>query len=86
MEWKDLSIEARSIIEWVENPYTSKRETIKIEVGGYFNPSMGVNILITKELFDEILSWVEWDKELISERNGSKLMFRLSDDSEIKLH
>lgn len=86
MEWKDLSIEARSVIEWVENPYTNKRETIKIEVGRYFNPNRGVNILITEELFSEILSWVKWDKELVSERNGSRLMFRLSDDSSIKLH
>lgn len=86
MEWRDLSIEARSVIEWIENPYTNKRETVKIEVGRCFNPIRGVSIQITEALFNEILSWVEWDKELVSEHNGSKLMFRLSGDSKIKLH
>lgn len=86
MEWKNLSNEAKGVIEWVENPYTNRRETIKIEVGGYFNPIREVNIQITEKLFDEILSWVEWDKELTYERNGNKLIFRLSDNSKIKLH
>lgn len=86
MEWKNLSNEAKGVIEWVENPYTNRRETIKIEVGGYFNPIREVNIQITEELFDEILSWVEWDKELTCEHNGSELIFRLIDDSKIKLH
>ena len=65
MEWRNLSDEAKSVIEWVENPYTYKREIISIEVGGYFNPIKEVNIQITEELFKEILSWVESDKELI---------------------
>ena len=87
MEWKNLSNEAKSVIEWVENPYTNRRETIKIEVGGFFNPIKDVNIQITKELFNEILSWVQYDKEITYKLDdGSKLEFKLSDDSKVKLH
>ena len=88
MEWKDLSNEAANVIEWIENPYTGRRETISIEVGVYFNPINMVNIQITEELFKEILSWVENDKELIYNYKYSekKLTFRLRDDSCIKLH
>ena len=86
MEWKNLSNEAKGVIEWVENPYTNRRETIKIEVGGYFNPIREVNIQITEELFDEILSWVKYDKEITYECTGNELTFRLSDDSKVTLH
>ena len=87
MEWNELSNEAKSVIEWVENPYTNRRETIKIEVGGFFNPIKDVNIQITKELFNEILSWVQYDKEITYKLDdGSKLEFKLSDDSKVKLH
>ena len=88
MYWKNLSNEAKSVIEWVENPYTNRRETIKIEVGGYFTPIREVNILITEELFKEILSWVESDKELIYNYKyvEKKLTFRLRDGSCIKLY
>lgn len=86
MEWKNLSNEAKSVIEWVENPYTNRRETIKIEVGGCFNPIREVNIQITEVLFNEILSWVQYDKEITYEHNGNKLIFQLSDSSKVKLH
>ena len=87
MIWKDLSNAAKSVIEWVENPYTNRRETIKIEIGGFFNPIKDVNIQITKELFNEILSWVQYDKEITYKLDdGSKLEFKLSDDSKVKLH
>lgn len=86
MEWKNLSNEAKSVIEWVENPYTNRRETIKIEVGGCFNPIREVNIQITEVLFNEILSWVQYDKEITYEHNGNKLIFQLSDNSKVKLH
>lgn len=36
MEWKDLSDKAKGILEWVENPYTKNRETIKIKIGEVF--------------------------------------------------
>lgn len=88
MEWKNLTNEAKSVIEWVENPYTHKREMIKIEVGGYFNPIREVNIHITEELFKEILSWVESDKELVYnfEYDNKRLTFHLRDGSCIRLH
>lgn len=85
---ENLSYKAKSVIEWVENPYTHKREIISIEVGGYFNPIREVNIQITEELFKEILSWVKSDKELIYNYKyvEKKLTFRLRDGSCIKLH
>ena len=36
MEWNDLSNSAKSIIEWVENPFTNQRETIEIKIGEVF--------------------------------------------------
>ena len=36
MKWNDLSNDAKSIIEWVENPFTNKRETIEIKIGEVF--------------------------------------------------
>ena len=86
MIWKDLSNEAKSVIEWVENPYANRREIIKIEIGGYFNPIREVNIQITEDLFNEILSWVQYDKEMTYELDGDNLTFKLSDDSKVKLH
>lgn len=86
MIWRDLSNEAKSVIEWVENPYTNRREIINIEIGGYFNPIREVNIQITEELFNEILSWVQFDKEITYELDDSRLAFKLSDESNVKLH
>lgn len=86
MEWKNLSDKAKGVIEWVENPFTHKREIISIEIGGYFNPITEVSVQITEELFKEILSWVQYDKEITYELNGSKLVFKLSDNSKVKLH
>lgn len=37
MKWNDLSNDAKSIIEWVENPFTNKRETIEIKIGEVFH-------------------------------------------------
>lgn len=37
MEWRNLSDEAQGIIEWVVNPFTDKKETITIKVGGLFH-------------------------------------------------
>lgn len=90
MEWKDLSNEAKSIIEWVQNPFTYKKELISIEIGGHFikehlpkysyDDSDRIDILITKELYKEIVKYVTQDNNLnyIISKNG--ITFKLKDD------
>ena len=86
MEWAKLSEEAKSVIEWIENPFTRKRELVSIEIGKPFNPIKEVIIPITKDLFEEILQWVKQDSELTYEHKESILTFKLRDDSRILLH
>jgi hypothetical protein len=64
MKWNDISNEAKSVIEWVQNPYTDKYEKVEIEVGKLFIRSGGVNILITTTLFKEIVKYCMSDNEL----------------------
>lgn len=91
--WKDLSDEAKGVIEWVVNPFTDKKETIRIKVGGifykkcpkrFYNPVDDVNILITQELYQEILSYIKSteDIEYGIALDGS-LIFKLKDGVEI---
>ena len=97
MKWNDLSNDAKSIIEWVENPFTNKRETIEIKIGEvfhkkcpmYFGNNGGqpdVNILITKELYQEVLRFVTEDDEIQYEQFIDGLLFKLKEDSKVKLH
>lgn len=37
MEWKDLSEEAKGIIEWVVSPITNWKQTIEIKIGEIFH-------------------------------------------------
>ena len=66
MKWNDLTNDAKSIIEWIENPFTNKKETIEVKIGEVFHRKCpmycgnngkkpDVNILITKELYQEVL-------------------------------
>ncbi len=75
MQWKDLSTEAKNVLEWTCNPFTDKKEEIDITVGqvfhrdipkGIFNDKndKDVDILITKDLFCEIKQFVLEDEEL----------------------
>ena len=92
--WTDLSYEAKSVIEWIENPYTTCRETISISIGKYFNPTdyytdcKDASILITPKLFLEILAWVKTDSEITYKLSddGTELKFWIRNDSELKLH
>ena len=97
MKWNDLSNDAKSIIEWVENPFTNKRETIEIKIGEVFHrkcPSCygdngrqpDVNILVTKELYQEVLRFVIEDDEIQCEQFMDGLLFRLKEESKVKLH
>ena len=93
MKWNDLSNDAKSIIEWVENPFKNKRETIEIKIGEVFHRKYGdngrqpdVNILVTKELYQEVLRFVIEDDEIQCEQFMDGLLFKLKEDSKVKLH
>lgn len=98
MLWTDLSNDAKSVIEWIEDPFTNRRTTIEIKIGErfqrkclmYYGDFSGkennVDILITKELYQEILRFVTEDKELQCEQFIDSLIFKIRDDSELKLH
>lgn len=86
MKWNDLSDEAKGIIEWVENPLTHKRETISIKIGQCFNPHREVNIMVTKEIYQEVLRFVTEDEEIMCNQYTDGLIFKLKDESKIVLH
>ena len=97
MRWNDLSNDAKSIIEWVENPFTNKRETIEIKIGEVFHRKCpmycgnngkqpDVNIFITKELYQEVLRFVTEDDEIQCEQFMDGLLFKLKEYSKVKLH
>lgn len=96
MEWNDLSNSAKSIIEWVENPFTNQRETIEIKIGEVFHRKCPMycgdnwkhpDVIVTKELYQEILKFVTEDNEIQCEQfvDGS-LLFKLKENSNVKLH
>lgn len=73
MKWNQLSNEAKSVIEWVENPFTDKKEDVEIQVGVNFQRNIPiysfessgkVDIFITMKLFSEIIKFVENDNNL----------------------
>ena len=97
MKWNDLSNGAKSIIEWVENPFTNKKETVEIKIGEVFHRKCpmycgdngkqpDVNILVTKELYQEVLRFVIEDDEIQCEQFMDGLLFKLKEDSKVKLH
>ena len=91
MEWKNLSDEAKGILEWVEDPYIKKRETIEIKIGnvfyrkcpkicGDFGETLGdVNIPITQKLYQEILKYVTESEDIQCKQFTDGLIFRLKD-------
>ena len=95
MEWKNLSDDAKGILEWVEDPYTNKQETIEIKIGDIFHretpklcgdftePLGDVNILVTKELYQEILKYVTESEDIMCNQFTDGLIFRLKDGVEI---
>lgn len=98
MVWTDLSNDAKSVIEWVEDPFTDRRTTIEIKVGerfqrkcpmycgDYSGEGQNVDILITKELYQEILQFVTEDKELECIQFTDSLFFKIRDDSNLALY
>ena len=45
-----------------------------------------VNILITKELYQEVLRFITEDDEIQCEQFKDSLLFRLKEESKVKLH
>ena len=96
MKWNELSDNAKGIIEWVENPFTNKKENIEIKVGEKFErdlpKGMGfryekIKISITQELYDEIVKFVSNDDnlEIISNDPTTKtFIFQMKET--MKLH
>ena len=95
-EWNELSNEAKSVIEWVENPLTNKKEEIEIQVGvnfqrnvpAYsFEKSDKVDIPITMKLFSEIIKFVSNDNNLETvsyDAEVNRYVFKMKDS--VKLH
>jgi len=91
MEWKNLSNEAKGILEWVEDPYTKKRETIEIKIGSIFHrkcpklcgdfgePLGDVNILVTQKLYQKILKYVTNSEDIQCTQFTDGLIFKLKD-------
>lgn len=95
MEWKNLSEEAKGVIEWVVSPITNFKKTIEIKIGetfhrecprfcvNYRNTIDSIDIPITKELFQEILKYVKQSEDMQYELQTDGLIFRLKDEVEI---
>lgn len=89
IKWNELSDKAKSVIEWVENPFTYEKEDIEIQVGKSFQrdtPAYSfekagkVDIFITMELFSEIVDFVSNDDnlEIISyDKEINKFAFKM---------
>lgn len=54
--------------------------------GDFSGEEQNVYILITEELYQEILKFVTEDKELECIQFTDNLIFKIRDDSELKLH
>jgi len=87
MKWNDLSNEAKSIIEWIENPYTRERLTIEIKLNKEFIfPASSESVMVTKNIYDEVLQFVTDDANLQCQQFADSLIFKIKDDSKLKLH
>lgn len=71
----------KNVIEWVEDPYSGKRNEIEIKIGENFIPKNGINIPITKELFDEIAKYIQEDEEMLYYIKPDSMTFRLDKKS-----
>lgn len=64
MEWNDLSLDAKSIIEWVECPREGDYNSVAIKVGEIFEKPTDRRIMVTQKLFDEVLNFVKEDANM----------------------
>ena len=85
-EWKDLSIYAKSIIEWVESPITDKKLEITVDKNKMWFMkcpawSGDVSINITDSIFNEIKDYISYGKDIkVIESSEERLIFTLADD------
>lgn len=83
MRWADLSNEAKNVLEWSENVINDNHDIMEISVNNYFDrPAIGrdgkTHILVTAELFNEIVSWCMCHKEyIVIERRADYFKFVL---------
>ncbi|MNJ90572.1 hypothetical protein D3C87_81710 [compost metagenome] len=66
MIWKNLSRDAKNILEWTENPTTNERELLKVVRGENFqmHSIMGnTDIFVTDEIWNEIKVYCEENKD-----------------------
>lgn len=85
MEWKQLSNEAKNVIEWLESPFTGRYNKIEIEVGKSFVATQ-TNVLITQKLFNEITKYVTQDENIKVNPSEfeNKLSFEFSEEFKSK--
>lgn len=82
MEWKDLSNKAKSIIEWIENPWTGDGLTVEIKLNKEFVfphtfGDMPKSVMVTKELYNEVLRFVTEDDNIQCEQFLDGLIFKM---------
>ena len=90
MGWNELTNEAKGIIEWIEDPYTGKRRILEIKIGEMFEPvsiyaMKPTRIMITKDLYQEVISFVKEDKNLDWWHFTDGFTFKIKDSSNFKL-
>lgn len=95
MEWKELSDDAKNVIEWVENPFNNRKENVEIQVGKNFQRTVPayseeksgkVDIPMTKKLFSEIIKYVAGDNNLETvsfDANTNIYVFRMKDEYQL---
>jgi hypothetical protein len=57
MEWKHLSDKAKSILEWLEDPFTGKKQELYLEIDKEYKVP-GKIIKMDAELFNEIRQYL----------------------------
>lgn len=85
MEWKDLSTQAKSILEYVVAPHAGTQNTIEIEVGRparFSKNGPGNSSPIEPALFAEIRAYVESNRDDYSvlEVEGERIRLRCTDE------
>jgi len=77
--WITLSNNAKSIIEWVENPFTNKKMILTVNKNKSYK-ILNKEIFIDDTLFNEIKNYIADGKDIkVIESNDEKLRFTLAD-------
>lgn len=91
MLWKDLSVEAQSILEWQEHVLTGRPQKLVIEKGKEFFqrcPAFkgDVRVQVTDEVFEEIKTWLPHDSNIIYIIDGDRITTDFKDKIKAKLN